>query len=304
MLTVTKMTVRSFDLDHLDVFWEIDQIAPPHSDSTPHEIFDYDFYVLRSVDSAMGPFDVLAGPLRDQYMMRDVSVSLIHHWRQYFYKIRVVNRLTKEWKEFGPAAQLSPGPDLIAAEIVRQEDILFREHIGRKCWLFNKRTFGPLCSCWDIVLQRKTRSGHKLCFDTGFLGGYMAPIEVYVQIDPQGKYRQSLSIGETQTGDTAGRMICFPPVNPGDILVESENRRWKVISVAPTERLRAIVRQEFKLHEIPRSDVEYDLPINIGHIQNLEPAAKRNYTNPQNIEKDGDDSDILQFFSQTRGVVG
>jgi hypothetical protein len=304
MINVTKVTVRSFDLDHLDVFWEIENFSSSSGDATPHEIFDYEFFVLRSGDSAMGPFDTIAGPFRDRYMMRDVQVSLLHKWRQYYYKIRVVSRKTGESKDFGPAGNFSPGPDLIAAEIVRQEDVLFREHSGRKAYLFNRRTFGPRCSCWDDTLQRRTRSGHLPCYDTGFLGGYMSPIEIHVQIDPPGKVKQATALGDIQPGDTAGRMICFPPVNPDDIIVEAENKRWKVMRVVPTERLRAIVRQEFVLHEIPKTDVEYELPVRVN-LRDLEPSAARNYTNPQNIEKNEDDvSDILQFFGKVRGSLG
>lgn len=303
MINVTKISVRSFDLDHLDIFWEIDRVAGPRRDEDRHEIFDYEFYVLRSGDSAVGPYSTIAGPFRDQYMMRDIQVSLIHKWREYYYKIRVVHVPSGETKEFGPAASLSPEPDLIAAEIIRQEDVLFREFIGRKCWLFPKRTFGPLCTCYDTTLQRRTRSGHALCYDTGFLGGFLNPIEVYVQIDPHGKSTQSTSLGELQQNDTVGRMISFPPVSPKDILVEAENRRWRVLAVTPTQRLRANVRQELRLHEIPKSDIEYDLPVRLDALQNLEPAAERNFTNPQNIEKDGDYSDIIAFFSKTRGTI-
>lgn len=303
MLKVTKISVRSFDLDHLDVFWEIDKVPGPARDGDPHEIFDYQFFVLRSGDSALGPYEVAAGPLRDQYMIRDVQVSLLHKWREYYYKIRVVHVPSGKQEEFGPSASLTPPPDLIAAEIIRQEDVLFREFIGRKAWLFPRRTFGPVCSCFDMTLGRRTRSGHAACFDTGFLGGFMSPIEVYVQIDPHGKNFNANSIGELQQNDTAGRMISFPPVSPRDILVEAENRRWRVLGVTPTQRLRATVRQELRLHEIPKGDIEYDLPINLSNIQNLEPSAKRNFTNPQNIDNDRDFKDIAAFFSGSTGTL-
>jgi hypothetical protein len=302
MINVTKISVGNLDLDHLDIFWEIDKVPASSDDLSKHEIFNYDFYVLRSGDSAMGPFEQIAGPFRDQYMLRDVQVSLLHKWRQYFYKIKVVDRRTQASKEFGPQASSSAPIDLIGAEIIRQEDVLFREFIGRKCWLFKKRTFGPLCTCYDLTLQRRTRSGHALCFDTGFLGGYMAPIEVYIQIDPAGTNRQATSVGEIQPGDTSARMISFPPVSPGDILVESENHRWRVISMSPTERLRAAIRQELKLHEIPRGDIEYALPVNVD-VQNLTPAAPRNFSNPQNLESNADYADILAAWDYRRGPV-
>lgn len=302
MVRVTSFRVRSFDLDHLDLFWEIAPVLGPKRDEDAHEIFDYDFYVLRSVDSPMGPYTQIAGPLRDQYMLRDMQVSLLHKWRQYFYKIRVVHRPTGKEEEFGPSSSDEPEKDLIAAEIIRQEDILFREFTGRKCWLFIARTFGPRCTCWDQVLQRRTRSAHALCFDTGFLGGFMSPIEVFVQIDPQGKNTQAMSIGEMQPNDTAARMISFPPVSPRDILVETENLRWKVISVSNTERLRSAVHQELKIHAIPKGDIEYNLPMNLS-LQTLVVAADRNFTNPHNLEEDGDYNDILSAFGHPRGSL-
>lgn len=302
MLQVTSLRVRSFDLDHLDLFWEIAPVMGPAKDGDPHSIFDYDFYVLRTGDSPMGTYETIAGPLRDQYMLRDMQVSLLHKWRQYYYKIRVVHRPTGEETFFGPSASDESEKDLIAAEIIRQEDILFREFTGRKCWLFIARTFGPICTCYDPYLKRRTRSGHKLCFDTGFLGGFMAPIEVFVQIDPQGKNTQATSLGEIQPNDTTARMISFPPVSPRDILVETENLRWKVISVSNTERLRSAVHQELKLHSIPKGDIEYNLPLNV-ELQKLVTSADRNFTNPQNLEEDGDYSDILSTFGHPRGSL-
>lgn len=303
---ITSLKVKSFDLDHLDLFWEISPVVGPRRDEDRHEIFDYEFYIWRAGDSPMGPYEEIAGPLRDQYMIRDMQVSLLHKWRQYYYKIRVVHVPTETEEIFGPASSEGGDKDLIAAEIIRQEDILFREYTGRKCWLFIARTFGPLCTCWDRVLQRRTRSGHALCFDTGFLGGFMSPIEVHVQIDPEGKNSQATALGEIQPGDTAARMISFPPVSPRDILVESENTRWKVISVSNTERLRFPVHQELRIHAIPRGDIEYNLPLRFqpNELKKLTTSADRNFTNPQNLEQDGDYSDIYSAFGYSpRGAL-
>ena len=293
MIEVTKFEAKSLDLAHIDLYWEIAPMAGPR-DGDHHEIYDYQFFVSRS-EAMMGPYQKLAGPLRDQYWLRDSQVTLLHNWRDLYYKLLVLHVPSGETKECGPCAFAQPEPDLIAAEIVRQEDVLFREFIGRRCWLFPARTFGPRCSCWDMELGRKMRSGHKVCFDTGFLGGFMSPVEVFVQIDPPGKNMQQTPIAEMEPGDTSARMICFPPVNPKDILVESENVRWRVIKVTMTQRLRNTVHQELTIHEIPKGDIEYDLPINVD-LKNLSPSANRNFTNPSNIKNDGDYSDIIDFW--------
>lgn len=303
MLNVTKLTVRSLDLDHLDIFWEIGNVAGPRRDEDPHEILSYQFFILRAGDSPMGPYEQIGGPLVDQYSFRDVKVTLLHKWRQYHYKLRVVDKRTGDTEEFGPASSGAAPPDLVTLEILRQEDVLFREFVGRRCWLFPIRTFGPRCSCFDVTTGRITRSNHALCYGTGFLGGYMSPIEVFVQIDPNPKNTQPTALQEVHQSDTMGRMISFPPVNPRDILVESENTRWRVINVTPTQRLRAVVRQELRLHEIPKGDVEYDLPVRVD-LKSLQAAAMRNFTNPQNLDKNGDYSDILASYGGfPRGTV-
>lgn len=301
MLQVTKLTVRSFTLDHLDVFWEIAPVAGPSSDETPHEIFDYDFYIQRS-EAALGPYDGVGGPYRDTYSFRDIGVQTLHKWRQYFYKIRVVHRSSGEEKTFGPVGSIEPEQDLIASEISRQEDMLFREFIGRKCILYPARTFGPACTCFDPYTNRRTRSQHKPCFGTGWLGGFLSPVIVYVQIDPFPKASEQSSLQERQPGDTLARMISFPPVNPKDILIEAENRRWRVEKNQPTQRLRAVVRQELTIHEIPKGDIEYALPINLD-TKSLQPAAERNFTNPQNIDAKDKVDDILAAYGHPRGAL-
>lgn len=283
MLQVTKLTVRSFNLDHLDLFWEISQVAGPRVDQDMHEIFNYEFYVLRAGDSPMGPYEQIGGPLLDTYRFRDVQVSLLHKWREYYYKLKIVDRRTDEVIETEPVGHNQPPPDLIAGEIIRQEDMLFREFSGRRCWLFPKRTFGPRCSCYDLTQKRVTRGNHLPCYGTGFLGGYMAPVECFVQIDPSPKESSHTTLQELQPGDTTARLIAHPPFSKDDVLVESENRRWRVIKVSSTERLRATVRQELTIHEIPRGDIEYALPIRVD-LANLSPAAERNFRNAQALD--------------------
>ena len=302
MLEVTKFWTRTFDLDRVDLFWEISSVPAPRSDQDLHEVLNYEFLIFRAGDSPMGPYTQVGGPFLDRYRFRDVRVQLQHKWRQYFYKLQVRDRRTGEVKEFGPASSSEEAPDLVASEIIRQEDVLFREFVGRRCYLFSARTFGPRCSCFDATLNKLKASNHRPCFGTGWFSGYMAPVEVFVQIDPSPKATQTSALQEVQQSDTVGRMISFPPVNPKDILVEPDNRRWRVISVRQTQRLRAVVRQELQLHEIPRGDIEYDLPVRVNE-RALETAAGRNYTNPQNVDRPDDYEKLLRAYGHPHGTL-
>lgn len=292
MLQVSQFYARSFDLDHLDLFWSLRDFDG--------NINQFTFQILRS-ESPMGPWEALSPTFQDQYYFRDVAPALLHKWRQLFYLLRITDLQTNEVKDVGPTAHQQE-PDLIALEIMRQEDVLFREHVGRKCWLFPVRTFGVKCLCFDRVSGRRTRSNCVTCYDTGYLGGFLAPIECYVQIDPNADSPVNTPMMEQQPNDTSARLISFPPVKPKDILVESENRRWRVTKVATTQRLRADVHQELALHEIPRGDVEYKLPLNLDLI-NLQPAAERNFTNPQHVDGDDDFQNVLAVYGGTRGTV-
>lgn len=291
-LQVSELRAQSFDLDHVDIFWQVNDFFT--GQPTDENILAYTFQVLRS-ESPAGPWDVLSPPFQDKYYFRDVSPSLLHKWRELYYMLRVTDQRTNEVQDFGPTGQIAE-PDLIALEIMKQEDVLFREFAGRKCWLFPVKTFGPKCICVDRVKGKRTRSNCVTCYDVGFLGGFLAPIECYVQIDPSANNNQKTPLGQQQSNNASARLISFPPVKPDDILVEAENRRWKVVTVAMTTRLRAVVHQELTLHEIPRGDVEYKLPINIADLTNVKPSAERNFTNPQHVDGYDQRLDFLAVY--------
>lgn len=114
----------------------------------------------------------------------------------------------------------------------------------------------------------------------------MTPLECYIQIDPDsGSPSNTAVLGETQPKNTSARLIAYPPVKAKDLIVEAENKRWKVITVSGTERLRSVVRQELSLHLIPRGDTEFKVPINLSDLKR-QWAATRNFTNPQHVDDD------------------
>jgi hypothetical protein len=286
MLNVTKFYAKSFDLDHLDIFWELGDFDG--------DIHRYQF-ILRRSEGPVGPFEQLCAPFEDQYYFRDTTPALLHKWRNLYYELEIIDKQTSESMKVGPTAQV-PEPDLIGLEIMRQEDVLFREHVGRRCWLFPVRTFGAKCVCFDRVAGRRTKSNCLNCFDTGYLGGYLSPIECFVQLDPNANAPQNTPMGEQQSNLTSARLISFPPVKPKDILVEAENHRWRVTQVNTTQRLRAVVHQELVLKQIEGGDAEYRVPINISDLRALAPASERNFSNPQHVDEPLNVKDLLAVY--------
>lgn len=274
MLEVVDLKVRSLDLDLHDVTWAL---AP-----TRQDVYDFTFSVYRS-ESPEGPYDLIGGPFEDRYRFVDRQLQIAHRWRQYWYRIRVVDKRNDETVDYGPAS-MQPEPDLHGAEIRRHVQLLMQEFAGRRLWVLPIRTFGPRCDCWDDTLQKRTRSGCKTCFDTGFVRGYLAPIETFAQIDPSPKSEQRTNVGVQHQSNTTGRFPWYPPMKPDDLVVEAENRRWRVTTVVQTEKGRAPIHQEIQLHEIPKKDIEFAVPLDMSTaLKDLWISPQRNFTNPTNF---------------------
>jgi len=274
-IQVKDFKIRSLDLNFHEVSWTIA--------NTTEDILDYTFQVLRS-ESPSGPFDVLCPPFQDKYLFIDNAIQIAHRWRTLFYQLRITHVPSGDQTTTAAVAQ-EPEPDLIALELRRHMQLLFREYAGRRTWVLPVRTFGQRCECWNKTLQKRTRSGCVLCFDTGFVRGYMSPIEIWGQIDPSPKTEQNTNVGAMQQSNTTARFGAYPPLKPDDLIIEPENRRWRVVQVNQTEQLRTRVHQEVQLHEIPPKDIEFAIPLNLSTaLKDLWLSPSRNYTNPTNLE--------------------
>lgn len=284
-LIVTQFRANSLDATSMELRWAIAD--------TGQDVLDYTFTVLRG-ESVEGPFEPITAGFKDRYAFVDKGIPAHHRWRQLHYLLRVVRDVSGDGVDFGPVRQ-EVEPDLVAVEIRSHMTLLFTEHAGRRCWVLPVRTFGTLCSCVNPVTKARKRSNCVSCYDTGFLRGYHHPIESYIQFDPSPKIDQVTNAGRIAPVNTTARVTYYPPLKPRDIIVEGENRRWRVNKVAGTEHSRAVIHQELELHEIPSSDIEFSIPLIRDGIQELRSTPSRNYTNPQNLESVKGDTPILGF---------
>lgn len=280
-LSFTRLYIRSFDLDHLDLSWELAD--------TSEEIDRWEFSILRSVDGPGGPFVRIAGPFRGAGTFRDVEVNQLHNWRAYFYKILARNKDDNRTVEVGPECLAAP-PDLIAFELRRRFNLLMQEFGGRKVLVYPAITSGFRCrNCYDSGSNTRGRSigRQKIqncasCFDTTFVGGFGTPVMAWMQIDPTASDVQRSDLTERAQQDTTCRLSAFPPLKPKDMIIEAENIRWQVERVATTQKLRAVIHQEPVLHRIPRGDIRYDVPVDVQALEEAGPL--REFTRPMNLE--------------------
>lgn len=276
MVTFTKLYVRSFELDSVIIFWAIEDI------NKEDDIYAYSMELLKS-ESYNGPYDKVAGPFFNIFQYRDPLNLEDHKNRNIYYKIRVTDIRTGETKVEGPTAQL-PEPDLYAMEILRQEDMLFRNFIGRRCYTFPRKTFGQICICVQPQQMRGQRANCKTCYGTLYLGGFNSPTAAYIQFDPNARSTQLTPAINHSINFTTCRLIAYPPLNIGDLIIDPENHRWRVEQVQVTKRLGYDVHQECQVKEILRGDIEYELPV-LDDIKKVDDIFDwRNRVNPMTFE--------------------
>lgn len=293
-LEVTRFVVRSLDVRRRELSWEIaDTYADPR---------DFTLQVLRS-ESPEGPFDPVSPEFEDRYLFVDADIPVGDHHRVLWYKLRITAKATNTVTETEVAA-VEPEADLAAQYIRRVQMTGLTQVFGRQVWFFKKRTFGMRCpSCFDRDTGQRTRSMCLSCYDTGFLRGYMDPIEVWMQIDPTPKNHEVRDMQTVQVNVATARMGFYPNVSPGDVVVEAENKRWRVMpGVQRSERLRAVVHQELTMRQIQEGDIEYKLPINLDRaLRDVQPSPGRMFTMPNDLNSAVDERvpNIFAYYPET-----
>lgn len=291
MIEVTNIRVRSFDLSYLDVYWDT---APGYED-----VNDFQF-IVEAAEKEFGPYYAVSAPLVNLLHFRDGTVRGQHSfYHERWYRIRV------QWREVakqlddavstdqvfpatGNGVSLGARPDLIALEMARMNRLRLKEYSGRQVWIFPKKRSGQRCSvCFDKITQRKLQSSCAVCFGTGWVGGYHAPVEAYATIVSPDETTAHTNFGTVEIENTTMLLANYPDVGEGDLVLEAENIRWRIGErITKVRKGRAVVRQQVPLHRIPKSDIEYAVPLNLtdAQIKDLEATPARNYTNPQTLE--------------------
>lgn len=285
MLKVDNLRVRSFDVDHLDIHWELSGDDPR----------SFTLEVLRS-ENQFGPFVPITKPFKDRSRFRDSGAGIGNYHRVWFYKIKVTRATTGDGHDGnastatfpkGPGVGLLAAPDLEGLEMARLERLRLQEFKGRLVWVFPIRTTGTRCTCFDPVTRQRLRSSCLMCFDTGIVGGFYNPMQVYMEIVNPIEQTQLTPQAELKPQNTLGRLANWPYVHERFIVVEAENIRWRLAGpIKRIGKLRATVRQEFSLHRLPPDDVAYKLPV-ILDPKDLEASPDRQFSNPQNLENAG-----------------
>lgn len=250
------LTVRSFERNFLDLFWEFD--ASTYT-------MEYEWRIFRSEGPA-GPWEIRTPWVREVFYFRDNVVPMLDRVRTVYYTITVRKLSDQTSQTFGPFS-LAAKPDLIGMELIRQVRMELRYGSGRVCFLLPKRTTGPFCrTCYDSESKVRMNSNCISCYDTARAGGYYSPIRTEADIAEKDTSVVSKDQTVLNQVNTTARMTNFPPVKAGDVLITSENDRYVVERATTAEHRAAPYEQDVLLHLLPRTDIVYRIPVNIGDL--------------------------------------
>lgn len=270
MLVVDRVSVRPLTTSAAEISWGIQPTNEPLVQSR--------FHVLRS-ESPEGPYVDVSGPLANTFLFVD-RVNLKSKLSAPGYRIRVDHlpsgiSVTYPDGAFDEAFTFHPeferaeepgeyGPDFVALEIVRRNNLLLRRFTGRVVAYLPVRTHGPRCArCYDELKMRAKESSCNECYGTTFQGGFYEPIHVFVDVNPSPDLVQIANFGKLEVNSTVLFMSNFPIAKPNDMIVERTNRRWRVVQVNTVTKNRYPVQQFLQVEAIEKSDSEYLLPVDL-----------------------------------------
>lgn len=266
---VRNIRLHTLHPQHITVEWEIEP--------TQLDLVQYAVEVWRS-ESEAGPYTRVSMTMvaADFFDFMDVGVNLLSKWRNFYYRVRVINRNnTSEFQDYGSeetrkvlqgaepgGVTLEAPPDIFALEAIRRFDLVLREHGGRRVLVSVQRTWGQRCQdCWDYLKRRQKKSGCLTCFDTTLAGGFFSPMETWCMKPPHKVMSQLTPLFEMQADDRIMWFSRYPRLKPRDVVTSVEGDRFRVIAIDRSEKAWALTRQTVQVRRLSRDQVEYKLPI-------------------------------------------
>jgi hypothetical protein len=258
-----SLTLRFLTNRSIEITWEMEQSLEP---------LDNVSYVVYRSENPENVWVQQSPELVNLLTYRDYyDGELDTKWRVMYYKVRasLISDPTKyvdspiKYSHENPFDDgRTPFADPVL-DIVRRNDLLLqhdRYRLGKPCIVYQKRTTGARCKCWDPVTQRVTTSQCPKCLGTGRIEGYHAGIEdIYVNFTSLAKQKMIQAWGDSEPGDTQAWMSNFPLVRPEDIIINKlTGDHWIVKRVRTSVHL-IVSKQTILVRKVNFDDIKINL---------------------------------------------
>ena len=189
----------------------------------------------------------------------DTSVNM-------YFKVETKNRFTGETllSPIVGAVFILPR-DEYAESIIYQNDYFLDYIINRpQVYLLTKKRTGTRCTtCWNDELGERTKSSCTVCYDTGYLGGYSKKLIKMAFGTPAYVNKFDISeIRDIPSNAVGAWTKNYPLVQPNDVIVDENNRRFRVIQSQPTTKDGTVfLHQIVQLQLIPPNNIIYSYSV-------------------------------------------
>ncbi len=155
----------------------------------------------------------------------------------------------------------------IIKETVRRNNVIYYDNFGEEFVLLSRKRAGERCPvCWDETLKQMLTGMCKVCYNTGYKGGYVQyRLKGQFQYPTEAYLYEPLEIAEWWTGRTMELLLSyFPPVKSRDIVVRADGTRWVVGRVNYTRISRAVLHQTATIFLVDTSQPIYYVPVEVN----------------------------------------
>ena len=230
--------------------------------NTTENLSDYQFDILRS-DASNGEFEYVGINIKN-FEFKDYSVNLLNDALEYYYKIRITNKLTDESYDTDVEKTMTYNSEKYFSYLKIMNKMYLEDVIANPPVKYlKKKRFGQYCECYDDVREKSTKQNCTKCYGTKFDGGYYPPIDIYVNYMSSPTKPENMSVTGTTIEETPMQLWTgdFPVISQGDVIVLHNGFRYRVISWASTDKGEKTLRQILQVQKIPYSDVIYKFPV-------------------------------------------
>jgi hypothetical protein len=123
-----------------------------------------------------------------------------------------------------------------------------------------RREWGTACSCLDPDTRQPTNHDCALCYGTGILGGYYAPISLHLTTpQPKQSQRGITEVGHSQRDTLLARCVAYPYIEAEDVWLNlNSGERWRIMQATPAADVRGIpLLYNLQMGLLPKTDVVY-----------------------------------------------
>jgi len=252
-MEITSINIDPFDKRDYIIQWE-------YSNAKNRPTSDFDLFIYRStIKDQDDKYSKLSGKLSlSTPIYKDKKTSKLDIWKDVYYKIELVDKVNGGSYFFGPQGlgQEPSSQDRLIIKHKRRK--LFKT--GRSVLIFKNPRDGLRCECYNPILQKIEKPNCSVCGGTGFVKGFDGYVYTKFFFPPEAMQEPN-KYGDEQPVIKNFITSDFPHIRSGDMIVDTENRRFIVSVVQSVNPRGVLIGQNISALRVKSTDVIMGIPV-------------------------------------------